>query len=92
MSDTTGRSDERENDVRYMVLFEKTADGWSAYLPDVPGCTTTGATVDEVLVNMKEALELWLEVAQEQGEAAPVATHVLAAFVEVDARVPAGTS
>ena len=69
---------------RYMVVFERTADGWSAYAPDVPGCGTTGATVDEALVNIKEALELWLEVAEEQGDTAPEPLHQFAAFVEVD--------
>jgi predicted RNase H-like HicB family nuclease len=77
--------------MRYMVLFEKTANGWSAYLPDVPGCTTTGATVDEVLANMTEALNLWIEVAQEQGEAPPEATHEFAAFIEVEVGIPVGT-
>jgi predicted RNase H-like HicB family nuclease len=68
----------------YMVVFEKSADGWGAYAPDVPGCGTTGATVDEALANIKEALELWVEATQEQGGVIPEAAHQFAAYVDVE--------
>ena len=43
---------------RYLVIMEPTPSGYSAYLPDVPGCITTGRTTAEVQTNMREALAL----------------------------------
>jgi predicted RNase H-like HicB family nuclease len=33
--------------MRYAVLFEKTDTGYSAYVPDLPGCVAAGATLEE---------------------------------------------
>lgn len=43
--------------TRYLVLIEPTATGFSAYLPDVPGCVTTGKTQEEAETRMREAIE-----------------------------------
>lgn len=43
---------------RYLVVIEQTATGFSAYLRDLPGCVSTGATRAEVESNMREAVEL----------------------------------
>jgi predicted RNase H-like HicB family nuclease len=75
--------------LRYMVVLEGSADGYEAYTPDIPGCGTTDATIDEALANIKEALELWLAVNQERGGTAPQLLHQFAAFVEVDVPVTA---
>jgi hypothetical protein len=32
---------------RYAVVFEKTPNNWAAYVPDLPGCVTTGNTLDD---------------------------------------------
>ena len=55
---------------RYAVVFEKAASNWAAYAPDLPGCITTGATLEETKRNMREALALHLEVMREVGEPA----------------------
>jgi predicted RNase H-like HicB family nuclease len=47
----------------YIVVIEKTGTNYSAFSPDLPGCITTGFTVDDTLKNMKEAMELYLEEA-----------------------------
>jgi predicted RNase H-like HicB family nuclease len=70
--------------LRYMVVLERTADGYSAYAPDVPGCATTGSTIDETLSNMKEALELWVDATLENGGTIPDPLHVFSAFVDID--------
>lgn len=41
---------------RYLVVFEKAGDNYSAYSPDVPGCIATGGTRDEVEKNIQKAI------------------------------------
>ena len=59
---------------RYAVVFEKAANNWAAYVPDLPGCVTTGATLDKTRHNIQEALELHLEAMREVGEKIPEPT------------------
>jgi predicted RNase H-like HicB family nuclease len=40
--------------------------GYWAEVPALPGCITEGDTMEEVLANLKDAIEGWLEVANEQ--------------------------
>ena len=56
---------------RYAVVFEKAENNWAAYVPDLPGCITTGKTLDETKLNIREAIELHLETMQEVGEPIP---------------------
>jgi len=46
---------------RYLVIFEKADDNYSAYSPDIPGCIATGSTRDEVEKNIKEAINFHIE-------------------------------
>ena len=43
------------------IVIEKDEQGYYAYSPDLEGCQTQGDTFEEVLSNMKEAVELYLE-------------------------------
>ncbi len=43
---------------RFLVVIEKANANYSAYSPDLPGCIATGATREEVELNMHEAIEL----------------------------------
>ena len=56
---------------RFLVVIKKTANNYSAYSPDLPGCVATGATRDEVERNMHEAIEMQLQGLQEYGLTAP---------------------
>ena len=47
--------------MKCLVIYEKTATGYSAYAPDLPGCITTGPTLEEAERLMKEAIEFHLE-------------------------------
>ena len=67
--------------MRYPIAVEK-GDETHAYgviVPDLPGCFSAGDTLDEAIVNAKEAIELWMEMVIEDGypipEASPIATH-----------------
>lgn len=45
----------------YLVVIENAAHNFSAYSPDVPGCTATGKSIAETVKEMKSALEFHLE-------------------------------
>ena len=46
---------------KYSIVIEKTDTGYSAYSPEIAGCSATGRTRREVGKNMKEAIEFHLE-------------------------------
>ncbi len=52
---------------KYLVIYERSADGYSAYVPDLPGCTSAGESKEEVELNIIEAIKLHLEVLQDEG-------------------------
>ncbi|MBI4910353.1 MAG: type II toxin-antitoxin system HicB family antitoxin [Acidobacteria bacterium] len=56
---------------KYAVVIEYGPNNLSAYVPDLPGCVTTGKTVEEIERNMREAIELHLEGMIEDGEPIP---------------------
>src|SRR5216117_1396494 len=55
----------------YLILIGRTSTGYSAHCPDVLGCATVGKTVEEVVANMKKALELHFEGLVEDGDPIP---------------------
>ncbi len=68
---------------RYLVVIEKANGNYSAYVPDLPGCVTTGKTMDEIQHNIREAIELHLEGMRRNGEPIPVAAETTTEFVDV---------
>jgi predicted RNase H-like HicB family nuclease len=56
---------------RYEVVFEQGAKNWAAHVPDLLGCVTTGANLDEVERNIQEAIEGHVRTLIEFGEAIP---------------------
>lgn len=61
-------------EMRYAVVIERTETGYSAYVPDLPGCISVGRTRQEMDRNIREAVELYLDELRERGAAAPVPT------------------
>lgn len=57
--------------MRYAIVIENAGPNYSAYVPDLPGCVATGATVDEVEREIREAIEFHLEGLREDGSAIP---------------------
>lgn len=52
--------------MTYQAVFEHADDGSVfAYVPDLPGCTSWGATLDEAREHVRDAVALWLAVAGE---------------------------
>jgi predicted RNase H-like HicB family nuclease len=60
--------------MKYLVIIEKGPGNLSAYVPDLPGCTSAGNTVEEILVGIREAIEGHLEVMREYGDPIPEPT------------------
>jgi predicted RNase H-like HicB family nuclease len=46
---------------KFLVVIEKTENGYSSYSPDLPGCVATGSTREEVEKNMHDAIELHVQ-------------------------------
>jgi len=67
---------------KYAIVIEKGPNNLSAYVPDLPGCITTGRTVEEIEHNMREAIELHLEGLREDGERIPE-PHTSVTYVEL---------
>jgi predicted RNase H-like HicB family nuclease len=62
--------------LEYQIVIAKTATGYSAHCPDVPGCATVGKTIEQTVANMKKALELHFEGLAEDGDPIPKAGGV----------------
>ena len=70
--------------MRYAIVIEKAEGNYSAYVPDLPGCVTTGATVAETEVEIREAIAFHLEGMREDDVAPPVPQSQVE-YVEVPA-------
>ena len=71
---------------RYAIVIEKGAGNYGAYVPDLPGCVATGATVEETECLLREAIALHLEGMREDGLSIPEPSSVVD-YVELEARV-----
>jgi len=70
--------------MRYAVVIEKAMSNYSAYVPDLPGCVATGATVEETERLLREAIELHLIGLREDGLSIPRPTSQIE-YIEVAA-------
>ena len=62
---------------KYTVFFEQTATGFSAHVPDLPGCVTAASTLEETRQLMREAIEFHIEGMRLNGDDVPEpALHV----------------
>ena len=68
--------------AKYAVIFERAENNWAAYVPDLPGCITTGATLEETKTNIQEAIQGHLETLRQYGDPIPPPTS-LAGEVEI---------
>jgi predicted RNase H-like HicB family nuclease len=62
--------------VRFLVTIDRDEDGvWVVECPSIPGCVSQGATRDEALENVKDAIKACLEVRSERGTPLTVETR-----------------
>jgi predicted RNase H-like HicB family nuclease len=63
--------------TKYTVFIEPTPTGYSAYVPDLPGCVAAATTLEETRQLIKEAIEFHIEGMRINGEMVPEPTpHV----------------
>ncbi len=72
--------------MQYAIIIETALNSrnYSAYVPDLHGCITTGQTIEEVTRLMQEAIEFHLEGLREDGLPIPQPSTMVA-FVDVAA-------
>jgi predicted RNase H-like HicB family nuclease len=69
--------------VKYRVLLIESEEGFAVQCPALPGCWSQGRTRDDALKNIREAIRLWLDVAEEDAEKAAVQEHATTAEVTI---------
>ena len=82
--------------LQYAVVYERTPNNFSAYVPELPGCISTGKTWDEIRGMIREAIAFHIEDMMEQREPVPeprmsigdAMAHHIASLSEVGEPVP----
>jgi predicted RNase H-like HicB family nuclease len=67
--------------MRYAIVIERADGNYSAYVPDLPGCVASGATVSEVEDSIREAIRFHIAGLKEDGLPVPEPTSI-ADYVE----------
>ena len=70
--------------MRYTIVIERSPNNYAAYVPDLPGCVATGATREDVVREIGEAIRLHIASLREHGEPVPQ-PHCTATVVDVAA-------
>ncbi len=70
--------------MRYLVVVEKGPSSYGAHVPNLPGCIAAGATKEEVLSLIREAIEFHIEGLKQEGQPIPVPVS-MSELVEVEA-------
>ena len=65
------------------VVIEKDSFGYYAYSPELEGCQSQGESFEEVMANIKEAIELYLETLSEEEKQAALSKEILTTSLEV---------
>lgn len=50
--------------MKYKVNIKKTKEGYSVWVPGLPGCWSQGQTEEEALENIKDAIKAYLETVE----------------------------
>ena len=58
--------------MKYKVALHHSEEGFSVWVPGLPGCVSQGDTEDEALTNISDAIREYLEVVMEQVEGAEI--------------------
>jgi predicted RNase H-like HicB family nuclease len=57
--------------MRYLVFIRRTRTGYSVDVPDLPGCVATATNIEHARQMIAEAIEMHLQMMQQQGEVIP---------------------
>lgn len=76
--------------MNFKVLITKDEDGYFvASVPSLPGCHSQAKSVEKVMINIKEAIKGYLDVAKKHGDPLPSEDFEI---IETTVKVPATTS
>ncbi len=70
--------------MKVSIVIEKDQNGYFAFCPELKGCHTQGDTLEEVLENIKEAIELYLETLSEEEKEYYLSQEILTTSLEVN--------
>ena len=70
--------------MKYAVVIEKADSNYSAYVPDLPGCIATGQTIEDVEIEIRNAIEFHLEGMKQDGQTIPLPSSAVE-YIEVAA-------
>lgn len=65
------------------IVIEKDENGYYAYCPELEGCQSEGGSIEEVIANIKEAIELYLETLSEEEIKESLSKEILTTSFEV---------
>lgn len=65
------------------AVIERDEDGFFAYCPDLPGCHSQGDTFEEVLANIREAAQLYVETLDEEERKVCLSREVINVALEI---------
>lgn len=63
--------------TKYAIVVEQAERNYAAYVPDLPGCVATGATVEEAEELLREAIEVHIAGLREDGLPIPAPSSVV---------------
>lgn len=58
--------------MTYLIVYEKSGNGWGAYAPDLPGLGVAAETLEETKQLIREAVEFHLEGMRQHGDPIPL--------------------
>ena len=70
--------------MKASIVIEKDEYGYYAFCPEMKGCHSQGDSLDDVLINMKEAIELYLETLSDEEKNACLSKEILTTSLEVN--------
>ena len=68
--------------MQYLVIIEKGASSYGAYVPDLPGCVAVGETKAEAHKLIAEAIQFHIEGLREDGDVVPSPSSTVA-FIDI---------
>lgn len=71
--------------TRYVALIDGESGAFGVVVPDCPGCAGMGDTIEEALDSATEALRIWVEAIEAQGDRAPIPRSMAAVRAEAEA-------
>lgn len=69
--------------MKVSAVIEQDEYGYYAYSPELPGCHTQGSSVENVMINIQEAVELYMSTLDEEERTAMLSKNIMTTFLEV---------